>query len=626
MLTRAYSTLTVKAVSDDQRIIEGTASTPALDRDGDVMEPMGAQYDLPQPLLWLHDQGQPVGHVLSAKVTKSGITIRAQFAKINEPGLLKDRLDEAWHSVKAGLVRGLSIGAKVLEAKRLPGGGDHVTSWLWLETSCVTIPSNQQASISLVKSLDAAHLAKSGTGSRGSSTHPPVLSGSRLKGVAMQLTISEKVQNAQAELTTKSTRLEELMAQSETEAGLTTEDVAEHDELVAEIEKGAKILKSLQAIEMATMGSTLSVVKATQTPAPAKRHDVHVVELEKGIRFARVARAIAVGRGSYSDTIEFAKRWRGQTPEVFEMVKAMVTKAVEGTSIVESPGWGGELVYANNIQNEFIELLRPRTIIGRIQGFRAGVFNTRMAVQTGGSTVDWVGEGNVKPVTETAWSTLTLPYHKMAGIIVLTQELVRLSSPSADAAVRDDLVKQIAQFMDEQFLNPSITATANRPASITNGVASPAASGTDADALYLDLNTALATFDDNEGAENITILMTPALARGISTLRNSMGVLEFPGLSAKGGSLMGYTVIVSGSVPSGTIVVLNPADILLADDGRVTLDSSDQATLDMAGGGSPTFNLWQRNCVGIRAERWVTYLKVRAESVAVIDTATYGPS
>jgi hypothetical protein len=140
------------------------------------------------------------------------------------------------------------------------------------------------------------------------------------------------------------------------------------------------------------------------------------------------------------------------------------------------------------------------------------------------------------------------------------------------------------------------------------------------------MNAALATFDNNEDADNLYILMPPALARGISTLRNAQGIMEFPSLTAKGGTLMGYPVIVSGSVPSGTIIIVNPGEVMLADDGRVSLDASDQATLDMAGGGTPNFNLWQRNCVAIRAEIWKTWKVARSGAVAIIDTATYGPS
>ena len=63
----------------------------------------GAKFKLPMPLLWQHDSEQPIGHVTHAKVTKAGIEIVAKIARIAEPGRLKDRLDEAWQSIKARL-------------------------------------------------------------------------------------------------------------------------------------------------------------------------------------------------------------------------------------------------------------------------------------------------------------------------------------------------------------------------------------------------------------------------------------------------------------------------------------------------------------------------------------------
>src|SRR5688572_936963 len=48
---RAWSTLTVKSVDSERREIEGIASTPSVDRVGDIVEPMGAKFTLPMPLL-----------------------------------------------------------------------------------------------------------------------------------------------------------------------------------------------------------------------------------------------------------------------------------------------------------------------------------------------------------------------------------------------------------------------------------------------------------------------------------------------------------------------------------------------------------------------------------------------
>lgn len=152
---RAYTVLQVKGIDEDKREIEGIATTPTPDRMGDVVEPDGAEFQLPIPLLWQHNSTQPIGEVIAAKVSKDGITVRARIAKMEEPGNLKDRLDEAWQSIKSGLVKGLSIGFKSLEDSDIKGTyGIRFIKWLWLELSAVTIPANGEASITAIKSTD----------------------------------------------------------------------------------------------------------------------------------------------------------------------------------------------------------------------------------------------------------------------------------------------------------------------------------------------------------------------------------------------------------------------------------------------------------------------------------------
>lgn len=156
-MNRAYSLLEIRSVDEDQRIIEGIASTPKTDLMEDIVEPEGAEFKLPLPLLWQHNSREPIGHVTKATVTGAGIRIRAELARIDEPGRLKDRLDEAWHSIRTGLVRGLSIGFKPLETADIAGTwGQRMIRWLWLELSAVTIPANIEATITAVKSFDSA--------------------------------------------------------------------------------------------------------------------------------------------------------------------------------------------------------------------------------------------------------------------------------------------------------------------------------------------------------------------------------------------------------------------------------------------------------------------------------------
>jgi HK97 family phage prohead protease len=155
MSGRAWSTFVLKSADDSQRVLTGIASTPSTDRVGDIVEPMGASFKLPLPLLWQHDSSAPVGQVTHATPTKTGIPVTIQLAKMDEPGTLKDRLDEAWQSIKLGLVRGLSIGFAPVEYSYLEDtGGIHFTKWNWLELSAVTIPANTDASIATIKRYD----------------------------------------------------------------------------------------------------------------------------------------------------------------------------------------------------------------------------------------------------------------------------------------------------------------------------------------------------------------------------------------------------------------------------------------------------------------------------------------
>jgi len=129
---RAYSILHVKAIQEDQRVITGVATTPEPDRIGDIIEPLGVQFKNPLPLLLYHDNQRPVGTVVFDPPTKAGIKFTARLPKIEEPGTLQARVDEAWQSIKSRLVTGVSIGFRsvrdAIEQVKETGG------WRFLKT------------------------------------------------------------------------------------------------------------------------------------------------------------------------------------------------------------------------------------------------------------------------------------------------------------------------------------------------------------------------------------------------------------------------------------------------------------------------------------------------------------
>ncbi|EMK8759866.1 phage major capsid protein, partial [Escherichia coli] len=96
-LKRACSLLTVKSFSEDERVITGIASTPSPDRDGDILEPEGAEFGSTIPFLWQHDHSRPVGQCTVRRV-REGLEITATLVKPvpDMPSQLAARLDEVW--------------------------------------------------------------------------------------------------------------------------------------------------------------------------------------------------------------------------------------------------------------------------------------------------------------------------------------------------------------------------------------------------------------------------------------------------------------------------------------------------------------------------------------------------
>lgn len=162
MQNRAYSVLSVKSIDEDKRVIRGIATTPSVDRVGDIIDPMGVKFQNPLAFLWQHQHDKPIGTVKFDKPTAKGIEFEAEIAATDEPGTLKDRLDEAWQSIKAGLVRAVSIGFRPIEYAFMDNGGIRYSETEVFELSAVTIPANSDALITTIKSLDAAARKEAG--------------------------------------------------------------------------------------------------------------------------------------------------------------------------------------------------------------------------------------------------------------------------------------------------------------------------------------------------------------------------------------------------------------------------------------------------------------------------------
>lgn len=370
MNNRAYSLLTVKAVSEDRRVIRGIATTPAVDRVGDVIEPLGVEFKNPLPLLWQHRHDKPVGTVKFSNPTADGIEFEAELPVIADEGTLKDRVDEAWQSVQAGLVRGASIGFRPIEYSFLDGGGIRFTKSEVFELSLVTVPANAEATIMTVKSLDAQHMASSGKNVPASIPAPSAEGHKTLKSISLtpkegkdMATIAEQITALQAARATKSARMEAVMQKSMDENRST--DAAEQEEfdtLADEVKAIDADLTRLLALEK-VKAATAKPVDGSSAKAASESRDPRIPatvrmdeKLEKGIGFARLAKVKALAKLNGDSVREVAKALYGENSAIY----GIVSKAAVSAATTSGATWAGPLVGdETSVFADFVEFLRP---------------------------------------------------------------------------------------------------------------------------------------------------------------------------------------------------------------------------------------------------------------------------
>lgn len=133
-------------------VISGYASVFGnVDSYGDIVEPTAFDATLKErglpAMLWQHNQDCPIGVWTACKPDTKGLAITGN--------LLADDVEkakEAYALLKAGAIKGLSIGYRTIKSFYDERGLRHLSEVELLEVSLVTFPANDKANITNVKS------------------------------------------------------------------------------------------------------------------------------------------------------------------------------------------------------------------------------------------------------------------------------------------------------------------------------------------------------------------------------------------------------------------------------------------------------------------------------------------
>lgn len=478
------------------------------------------------------------------------------------------------------------------------------------------------------------------------------------------MTFAEKIAAMEAKLASHLERMNAIEdeASKDGRVSLDESEQEEFDTLQQEREEVKKGLARARLLEKENAAKAKPVDQKPETKAAADSRNTTVYvereeKLEPGIEFTRFAMAMAAAKGDVPRARALMETHYPKQVRAISVMKAaeqigtsvdrmigakmelMSKTAIAGGTTTDST-WALPLVEYNQFAGDFVEYLRPQTIIGKfgqngVPDFRRVPFNVHIRGQTSGGTGYWVGEGKPKPVTKFDFNDTYHGFYKLAAISVITDELIRFSDPSAERLVREGLAGAIIQKMDGDFIDPSVLAVANvSPASITSSVVGIASSGVDADAVRTDLAALWAVaIAANLPLTSAVYITTPSIGLSLGLLTNALGQKEFPGVNMNGGTLEGVPVITSNHVGAGEFILVFASEIWLSDDGMVTVDASREASLEMLDNPTnetptPTattmVSMYQTNSVALRAERYINWSKRRTQAVARLHGAAWG--
>lgn len=610
---------------------EFVMSDETVDRMGDIILSTGWELEnfKKNPIaLFNHNPNWPIGTWSNLRVQDG--RLRGHLDLLQKGAI--PRVDEIHALIDAGILKAVSVGFSPLDREPIekgdPFAGSRFKRQELVETSVVSVPANPNA-IAVARSLNISDdtinrvFAKSGSRDARDADR-------RFNGKPAEISpltrhpmsaFAQRITDSQARIVALRDKLTEHLKAVD-DSNVSDAELEVTNELNGRIRQEEKGLASLKDSEKNLLlandddhANGTTTTRALARPFGVKAKQVQPIEY--------LVRDGVVRLFAHRDrkNIDEMRRMIYGDDEATKAFMEYASKAASAPAMTTVTGWAAELV--QQVNAAFLEPLHPNSVFPPLSALGLGLSfgrNGRISVPTRALTPtiagSFVGEGQPIPVRQGAFTAAVLTPKKMAVITTWTREIDEHSVPAIEGLLRDAIQQDTAVSIDSVLLDAN-PATAVRPAGLLNGVASltPTAGGGFA-ALVADLKAlsgALMT-GTNGNVRRMVWLMNPAQALSIA-LTSAPGTGAFPFKEEIGqGKLLGYTVIQSGTVPVGTVIVLDAADFVSVGGEAPRFEISDQATLHMedttplaisapgapATVAAPARSLWQTDSMALR--------------------------
>lgn len=325
-----------------------------------------------------------------------------------------------------------------------------------------------------------------------------------------------------------------------------------------------------------------------------------------------------------------------RNPCVAEAIKELIeleTKGAVGAGTSAQSGWASELAPTDIPRQAFLSWA-GQSIAARVlaAGARRVEWRIPYPKETGsGMVAAWRGESLGAIVAKSVTSTVTCDYREAVIITAATNELFRFGAV-AEMALSRMVIEAVTAFSDSQFLDPSISASSARPASITNGALSIPSTGNSAAQITADLANLVFWMEVASDGDAWVWTMRPTTYYYVAAKFAGAGLAITPGY------LLGIPVILGVKSPR-QITLIDASNYAYASDDRILLDISTETSLQMdssptqsgvAGTGSAVVSAFQAGITAIKATLPIAWKSIRdttgspvATGGAVYMTVTY---
>lgn len=349
----------------------------------------------------------------------------------------------------------------------------------------------------------------------------------------------------------------------------------------------------------------------------------------------RVGKALLLAHlnGTPGDAATVADRLYANTRH--RRVAELLHKAAVGGAGLGGSDWGHELEAFTAPSAAHAELARSMSVLGQLD-VRPAPFNVPLAFLATGTRGQFVGERQPIPAVKMTFAATAMLKHgkKIASLAVTSKEL--LAAPGSEEALSRELAAGIAEGIDVHLLDPTLTLSDGRPASLASLAANVYdGSAVDTVAEIDGLLGAMLQKLVELGSPLITarwIAPLPLLA-ALATMRDAQGGLAYPTVRAAqdGGTLAGVRVIGTGFGPQDQLLLVDGSEIVVADEGVTRIVTSGQAMIeqdDGPDGNNTLIGMFQTDSLALKALRYInwTMRNPRVVTCAGIDIAVTGPA